>query len=193
VQLASNLKTLLFRFIVCLSLTASVWSSAAYAQKLHSFTHEELEDHRQENVVKNMHFADDVLKSKFLEVYVPYQEHLFHVDHDIRDLTNQYVQADQQTLSDKEAAKFLARGLKLQNERNEILHNYIEKLKRTVPPSVALRAWEVENKLRAEASALYLQNIPFVTQYHGFAHGIVAGEIGRQARRRHGGEQGGAG
>jgi CBS domain-containing protein len=92
------------------------------------------------------------------------QERLFHVDHEIRDLTNQYVQADQQTLSDAEAAKFLARGIKLQSQRNEILHNYIEKLKRAVPASVALRAWEVENKLRAEASALYLQNVPFVTQ-----------------------------
>ena len=114
--------------------------------------------------MKNMHFADDVMRTKFLEIYVPYQERLFHVDHEIRDLTNQYVQADQQTLSDKEAAKFLPRGLKLQNERIEILHNYIENLKKTVPPSVALRAWEVENKLRAEASALYLQSVPFVTQ-----------------------------
>jgi hypothetical protein len=70
----------------------------------------------------------------------------------------------QRVLSDAEAAKFLARGIKLQSERNEILHNYIEKLKRAVPASVALRAWEVENKLRAEASALYLQNVPFVTQ-----------------------------
>jgi len=61
--MASNLRTLLFRFFVSLSLIASVSSSAAYAQKLHSFTHEELEDHRQENVVKNMHFADDVLKT----------------------------------------------------------------------------------------------------------------------------------
>jgi hypothetical protein len=120
--------------------------------------------HRQENVEKNMHFADDVMKTKFLEFYVPYQERLFHVDDEIRDLTNQYVQADQQTLSDKEAANFLARGLKLQNERIEILHNYIENLKKTVPPSVALRSWELENKLRAEASALYLQNVPFVTQ-----------------------------
>jgi hypothetical protein len=80
-----------------------------------------------------MHFVDDVLKTKFLAVYVPYQERLFHVDHEIRDLTNQYVQADQQTLSEAEAAKFLARGLKLRNGRNEIRRNYIEKLKRTVP------------------------------------------------------------
>jgi len=158
------MKNILFRFFVTMTLVVSVWSSTAYAQAMHSEAHEEREDKRQEDVVRNMHFADDVLKSKFLEVYVPYQERLFHVDHEIRDLTNQYVQADQQTLSDKEAAKFLARGLKLQNERNEILHNYIEKLKRTVPPSVALRAWEVENKLRAEASALYLQRVPFVTQ-----------------------------
>ena len=162
--MASSMKNILCSFFVALSLIASVWSSAAYAQKLHSFTHEELEDHRQENVVKNMHFADDVMKTKFLEFYVPYQERLFHVDHEIRDLTNQYVQADQQTLSDAEAAKFLARGIKLQSERNESLHNYIEKLKRAVPASVALRAWEVENKLRAEASTLYLQNVPFVTQ-----------------------------
>jgi hypothetical protein len=162
--MAGNLKNVMFRFFVALSLIASVWSSAAYAQKLHSFTHEELEDHRQENVVKNMHFADDVLKTKFLAVYVPYQERLFHVDHQIRDLTSQYLQADQSTLSDKEAKKFLARGLQLQNERNEILHNYIENLRRAVPSSVALRAWEVENKLRAEAAALYTQDIPFVTQ-----------------------------
>jgi hypothetical protein len=47
---------------------------------------------------------------------------------------------------------------------DEILDNYIENLSKTVPPSVALRAWEVENKLHAEASALYLQNVPFVTQ-----------------------------
>ena len=68
--MASNLKSLLFRFFVVLTLIASVWSSAAYAQKLHSFTHEQLEDHRQENVVKNMHFADDVLKTKFLECLI---------------------------------------------------------------------------------------------------------------------------
>jgi hypothetical protein len=159
-----KVKGVLLRLFVILGLVGPVWSSVVYAQPLHSFTHEELEDHRQENVVKNMHFADDVLKSKFLEVYVPYQEHLFHVDHQIRDLTKQYLQADQQTLSDAEAAKLLARGLKLQNERDEILHNYIENLKRAVPASVALRAWEVENKLRAEASALYLKDIPFVTQ-----------------------------
>ncbi len=104
--MGSSMKNILCRFFVALSLIASVWSSAAYAQKLHSFTHEELEDHRQENVVKNMHFADDVMKTKFLEFYVPYQERLFHVDHEIRDLTNQYVQADQQTLSDAQAAKW---------------------------------------------------------------------------------------
>jgi hypothetical protein len=44
--MGSNMKNLLFRFFVALSLMASVWSSAAYAQKLHSFEHEELEDHR---------------------------------------------------------------------------------------------------------------------------------------------------
>ena len=63
--MGSNMKNLLFSFFVALSLIASVWSSAAYAEKLHSFTHEELEDHRQENVVKNMHFADDVMRTKF--------------------------------------------------------------------------------------------------------------------------------
>jgi len=162
--MASNLKSVMFRLLVALSLIGSVGSSAAYAQKLHSFTHEELEDHRQENVVRNMHFADETLKTKFLVVYVPYQERLFHIDHQIRDLTNQYLQADQQTLSDKEAKKFLARGLQLQSERDANLHTYIESLRKAVPSSVALRAWEVENKLRAEAAALYTQDIPFVTQ-----------------------------
>jgi hypothetical protein len=162
--MAGKLKHVLFIFFVALSLSASAWSSAAYAQAPHSFTHEELENRRQENVVKNMHFADDVLRTKFLEVYIPYQERLFHVDHEISELTSQYLKANQQTLSDAVAAKLLTRGLKLQNERDVILHNYIEKLKKVLPASVALRAWEVENKLRAEASALYLQGVPFVTQ-----------------------------
>jgi len=160
------MKSVLFRFFVALSLIGSLWSSAAYAQKLHSFTHEELEDHRQENVVRNMHFADDVLKGKFLEVYVPYQESLFKVDKQIRDLTSEYLseQADGKTLSKTQAKDLLSRGLKVQHERDEILHTYVERLRKAVPADVALRAWEVENKLRAEASALYLQNIPFETQ-----------------------------
>jgi hypothetical protein len=88
-----------------------------------------------------------------VEFYVPYQERLFHVDREMRDLTNQYVQADQQICPMRGPRSFSLAGSS-SKASNEILHNYIEKPKRAVPASVALRAWEVENKL-PQASALY--------------------------------------
>src|SRR5215469_7763289 len=122
-EYAAKVNRVALAFFVLFGLVGSAWSSAAHAQQLHSFTHEELEDHRQENVVRNMHFADDVLKAKFLEVYVPYQERLFKVDKQIRDLTSQYLseQGDGKILSGAQAREILAHGLRLQQKRNEIL------------------------------------------------------------------------
>jgi hypothetical protein len=160
------MKNILFSFFVATTLAFSVWSSAAYAQTMHSEAHEEREDQRQEDVVRNMHFADDVLKNKFLEVYVPYQERLFHVDHQFRDLVNEYVsaQANGQIIPGKKARELLNRGLKLQNERNAILTTFIDRLMKAVPGGVALQAWLVENKLRAASATVYLEGVPFVTQ-----------------------------
>jgi hypothetical protein len=53
----------------------------------------EREDQRQDEVVHNMHSADNVLKNKFLGIYVPYQERLFKIDHGYRDLVKEYLAA----------------------------------------------------------------------------------------------------
>jgi hypothetical protein len=149
-----------------MTLAVSVWSSTAYAQAMHSEAHEEREDQRQEDIVRNMHFADDVLKNKFLEVYVPYQERLYHIDHQFRDLVNEYLsaQANGQIIPGQKARELLNRGLKLQRERNEILTTFIDRLMKVVPGGVALQAWLVENKLRAAAASVSLNYVPFVTQ-----------------------------
>ena len=160
------MKTILFRFPVAITLVVLVWSSTSYAQAMHSEVHEEREDRRQEDVVRNMHFADDVLKNKFLEVYVPYQERLFHIDHQFRDLVSTYTgaQANGQVMSGQKARELLDRGLRLQRERNEILTNFIDRLQKALPGGVALQAWLVENKLRAASASAYLNDVPFVTQ-----------------------------
>lgn len=160
------MKHILFRFSVAMILAVSLLPARAFAQKMHTEMHEEREDRRQEDVVNNMHFADDVLKNKFLEVYVPYQERLFHIDHQFRDLVSEYVnaQAGGQPMSGQKARELLNRGLKLQRERDQNLTTYIDQLKRAVPGGVALQAWLVENKLRAASAEAFLADVPFVQQ-----------------------------
>jgi len=160
------MKHVLFRFLVAISLAVPLWSATAHAQQLHSEAHEEGEDRRQEDVVQNMHFADDVLKNKFIDIYVPYQERLFKTDHAFRNLVGEYqsAQANGQVMPGAKARELLNRGLKLQGERNENFKNYIDKLSEALPGGVALQAWLVENKLRAATSSAILNDIPFVTQ-----------------------------
>lgn len=148
------------------SLAFPIWSVAANAQEMHSFAHEEREDHRQEDVVANMHFADDVLKNKFIDIYVPYQEKLFKVDHAFRDLVQKYVagQSNGQIIPGPKAREMLTHGLQLQRERDSILINYIDQLKQSMPGGVALQAWLVENKLRTASASAFLDQVPFVQQ-----------------------------
>src|SRR5271167_1040034 len=161
----SIMKSIFSRFFVLISL-ATLWTSSAHAQQLHTYAHEEREDRRQEDVVQNMHFADDVLKNKFIDIYVPYQERLFKTDHALRDLVTAYesLQANGQVIPGPKARELLQRGLMLQKARNENFSNYIDKLSKAVPGGVALQAWLVENKLRAATSTAILNDIPFVTQ-----------------------------
>jgi len=150
---------------IMISLLAPVWSSVARAQQP-SPMHEEREDRRQEDVVHNMHFADDVLKNKFLEIYVPYQQRLFKIEHGYRDLIKDYLsaQANGQIIPGPQAKKLLDRGLKLQRDRVQNLHNYIDQLKHKLPGGVTLQAWILENKLHAASASYYLNDVPFVTQ-----------------------------
>jgi hypothetical protein len=161
-----KMRSIPLKLIAALSLAIPLWSATASAQQLHSYAHEEREDHRQEDVVTNMHFADDVLKNKFIDIYVPYQERLFKIDHALRDLVNQYLagQSNGQVIPGPAARDMLDRGLKLQSARDMILTNYIVRLRQALPGGVALQAWLVENKLRAASSVAFLDGVPFVTQ-----------------------------
>src|SRR5580698_6529265 len=122
-----KLKKVLFKVFVAMTLITSGWSSVVHAQSTPTYMHEEREDHRQEDVVHNMHFADDVLKNKFLAIYVPYQERLFKIDHGYRDLIKEYLdaQSNGQVISGPHARALLDRGVQLQHERNENLSGYI--------------------------------------------------------------------
>lgn len=161
-----KLKKTLFSWLVVSSLIAPLWLLAAHAQQPPSPMHEEREDRRQVDVVHNMHFADDVLKSKFLEIYVPYQERLFKIEHGYRDLIKDYLnaQANDQVIPGPQARKLLERGLRLQRERLANLDGYIGQLKEKLPGGVALQAWILENKLHAASASYYLNDVPFVTQ-----------------------------
>jgi hypothetical protein len=161
-----KLKKVLFKVFVTMSLITSGWATVVHAQPTPTYMHEEREDHRQEDVVTNMHFADDVLKNKFLVYYVPYQERLFKIEHGYRDLVNAYLdgQANGQVIPGPKARELLTRGLKLQHDRNANLADYIEKLKKNLPGGVALQAWIVESKLHAASASAYLANVPFVQQ-----------------------------
>ena len=160
------MKKVLLKVFVAMTLIIPGWSTMVHAQQPPTYMHEEREDHRQEDVVTNMHFADDILKNKFLVYYVPYQQHLFKIEHGYRDLVNEYLdgQANGKVIPGPKARELLTRGLKIQHDRNENLNNYIEKLKKNLPGGVALQAWIVEAKLHAASASAYLANVPFVQQ-----------------------------
>jgi len=143
-----------------LSLALPLWSSSSAAQNQPPYTREELEDRRQEIVVRNMDL-DDAGKAKFLEVYVPYQERLTRINHAFRDLERKYLDDQiKNAISNDQAKELLDRGLKVQAERDENLRRYIEKLKGVLSPVKVIRAWQIENKLLSAAEWVYTQDIP---------------------------------
>ncbi len=157
-----NLKTTVFSLLVILTLIAPMWARAQQPSPMH----EEREDRRQEDVVHNMHFADDVPKNKFLEIYVPYQERLFKIEHAYPDLIRNYLDAQKEgrVMPGPQARELLNRGLRLQHERVQNLQGYINQLMEKLPGGVALQGWILENKLHAASASYYLNDVPFVTQ-----------------------------
>jgi hypothetical protein len=102
-----------------------------------------------------MDCAGDVLKNKFVELYVPYQDQLFHIDCQFRDLVSEYTSApaNGHVMSGQKTRELLNRGLKPQKERDENLSTFIDRLMKAVPGGVALQAWLIENKLRAASAS----------------------------------------
>jgi hypothetical protein len=123
---------------------------------LSGFKREEMEDRRQEIVVANMKFSSDEQKTKFLAIYVPYQERLMNNLKQRKKLLDDY-NNDQQNgvISDADATKLLNANLTLDRNRVIAESNYLHALKSVMPMEQALRAYQIDERL----NAFYLNDI----------------------------------
>lgn len=120
------------------------------------FGREELENRRQEIVVANMKFSNDAQKTKFLEIYVPYQERLMNNLKMRKKLLDEYQQEQQNgVISDKQATKLLNENLNLDRNRVMAESTYLHALRSIMPMEQALRAYQIEERL----NAFYLNDI----------------------------------
>jgi hypothetical protein len=117
---------------------------------------EDLENRRQEIVVANMKFSNDDQKTKFLAIYVPYQEKLMNNLKQRKKLLDDYGNAQQNgVISDADATKLLNANLLL--DRNRVLaeSTYLHALKSVMPMEQALRAYQIDERL----NVFYLNDI----------------------------------
>jgi len=114
------------------------------------FSSDELEDRRQEIVVANMKFSDDAQKSKFLEVYVPYQLKLAKTLKARRHLVEEFDQEQQNgVISGAQATKLLNSGLNLDRGVEVALASYTHQLKTVMPEEQVIRAYQLDKRLNA--------------------------------------------
>jgi hypothetical protein len=111
---------------------------------------EELENRRQEIVVASMKFSNDQQKTKFLEVYVPYQIKLKQILSAKRKLMEEYAQQQQNgIIAGSDASRILRQALGLDSRRNEAVSSYLRQLKPIEPEQQILRAYQIENRIYA--------------------------------------------
>jgi len=123
---------------------------------LSGFKREEMEDRRQEIVVANMKFSNDEQKTKFLALYVPYQEKLMNNLKQRKKLLDDYQNAQQNgVIGDAEATKLLNTNLTLDRNRVMAESTYLHSLKAIMPMEQALRAYQIDERL----NAFYLNDI----------------------------------
>ena len=121
-----------------------------------SLSLEDLENRRQQIVVSSMNFSNDQQKSKFLEVYVPYQIKLKQILAGKRKLMEQYAQQQQNgVISSSDANRILKQALTLDNRREEAVASYLRQLKPIEPEQQILRAYQIENRIYA----IYMNNV----------------------------------
>jgi len=141
---------------------APVTAPAAAAQAevqndvLSGFKREEMEDRRQEIFVTNMKFSNDDQKTKFLAIYVPYQEKLMNNLKQRKKLLDDYQTAQQNgVIGDAEATKLLNENLLLDRNRTMAEATFLHGLKPIMPMEQALRAYQIDQRL----NAFYLNDI----------------------------------
>jgi len=127
------------------------------------FGREELEDRRQEIVVANMKFSDDQQRSKFLEVYVPYQMKLAKTLKARRHLAEEFQQEQQNgVISGADATKLLNGALSLDRGVELALASYTHQLKGVMPEEQVIRAYQLEKRLNALYYTDLLGSTPLV-------------------------------
>ena len=128
-----------------------------------SLSLEDLENRRQQIVVSSMNFSNDQQKSKFLEVYVPYQIKLKQILAGKRKLMEQYAQQQQNgVISSSDANRILKQALALDNRREEAVASYLRQLKPIEPEQQVLRAYQIENRIYAIYMNKVTASIPLV-------------------------------
>jgi hypothetical protein len=117
---------------------------------------EDLENRRQEIFVANMKFTTDDQKTKFLAIYVPYQEKLMNNLKDRKRLLDQFNTEQQNgVISDAEATKLLNANLLLDRNRVMAESTFLHACKSIMPMEQALRAYEIDQRL----TVFYLNDI----------------------------------
>jgi len=128
-----------------------------------SLSLEDLENRRQEIVVASMKFSNDQQKTKFLEVYVPYQIKLKQILAAKRKLIEEYAQQQQNgIIAGSDASRILRQALALDSRRNEAVASYLRQLKPIEPEQQILRAYQIENRIYAIYMNKVTASIPLV-------------------------------
>src|SRR5262249_3384897 len=128
-----------------------------------SLSLQDLENRRQQIVVASMNFSNDEQKSKFLQVYVPYQIKLKQILAAKRKLIQEYAQSQQNgVISSTDANRIMKQALALDNRREQAVASYIRQLKPIEPEQQILRAYQIENRIYAIYMSKVTASIPLV-------------------------------
>ena len=125
----------------------------------------DLQNRRQQIVVASMNFSNDEQKTKFLQVYVPYQLKLKQILEGKRQIVEDYTKSQQNgVISSTDANRLLKRALALDDQRQDALTKYLRALKPVVPEQQVLRAYEIENRIEALYMSTITASMPLLTE-----------------------------
>ena len=157
------MKTTIFTTLLILSFVSALRIAFSADQGQALYSREDLENHRQEIVVRNMDLNDRD-KAKFLEIYVPYQEKLMQINRSFHELQTTLLNPRNKKLSNDQAKQLLAAALKWRTARLENLDNYTRRLKSILSPTKVFRAYQIEDKLFSAAGWIYTQDVPLAEE-----------------------------
>ena len=109
-------------------------------------------------VMENMEFTDEEAKD-FWPVYEKYQPKLFESGQQFIDTIASYASV-YQDMKDEEALELIERYLAVQQQRQEVMAQYTNALKKVLPGKKVFRCLQIESKLHAIARYELAKQIP---------------------------------